>query len=74
MAGLGAGPEPVPQRKLTVERLTGAIRGAVGDRGMRERAAELGREIRVEKGVARSVGIIEGVEQERTRWHDGGGR
>ena len=74
VAGLGAGPEPVPQRKLTVERLTGAIRVAVGDRGMRERAAELGREIRVEKGVARAVGIIEGGEQEKTRWHDGGGR
>jgi sterol 3beta-glucosyltransferase len=74
VGALGAGPEPVPQRKLTVERLTGAIRAAVGDRGMRERAAELGKEIRVEKGVARAVGIIEGGEQERTRWHDGGGR
>ena len=30
---------------------------------MRERAAELGREIRVEKGVERAVGIIEGGEQ-----------
>jgi sterol 3beta-glucosyltransferase len=74
VGALGAGPEPIPQRKLTVERLTGAIRVAVGDGGMRERAAELGREIRVEKGVARAVGIIEGGEQERTRWHDRGGR
>jgi len=44
--------------RLTVERLAGAIRTAVGDTEMRERAAELGREIRVEKGVERAVGII----------------
>jgi UDP:flavonoid glycosyltransferase YjiC (YdhE family) len=49
--------------RLTVERLAGAIRAAVGDTEMRERAAELGWEIRVEKGVERAVGIIEGGEQ-----------
>jgi sterol 3beta-glucosyltransferase len=63
VAALGAGPEPIPQRILTVERLAGAIRAAVGGTEMRERAAELGREIRVEKGVERAVGIIEGGEQ-----------
>jgi sterol 3beta-glucosyltransferase len=72
VAGLGAGPEPIPQRKLTAERLAGAIRAAVGDTEMRERAAELGREIRAEKGVERAVEIIEGVEQQRTRWRAGG--
>ena len=74
VAALGAGPEPNPQRKLTAERLAGAIRAAVGDTEMRERAAKLGREIRAEKGVERAVGIIEGVEQQRTRWHAGGDR
>lgn len=74
IAALGAGPEPIPQRKLTVERLAGAIRAAVGDAEMRERAADLGREIRAENGAARAVGILEGGEQQRTRWHTGGGR
>jgi sterol 3beta-glucosyltransferase len=74
VAALGAGPEPVPQRKLTVERLAGAIRAAAGNTEMRERAAELGREIRAERGVARAVETIEGGELQGIRGRAGGGR
>lgn len=73
VAALGAGPEPIAQKKLTVERLSGAIRAAVGNTRMRERAAELGREIRAEGGVARAIEIIEGEEQ-RPRGRAGGSR
>jgi UDP:flavonoid glycosyltransferase YjiC (YdhE family) len=56
---LGAGPAPVPRRRLTVDRLAAAIREAVTDREMRRHAAELGSRIRAEDGVARAVAIIE---------------
>ncbi|WP_207956275.1 glycosyltransferase [Rubrobacter marinus] len=56
----GAGPGPVPQRRLTIEGLAAAIRAVTGDEGMRRRAAELGDEIRAEDGVARAVEIIAG--------------
>jgi hypothetical protein len=57
---LGAGPEPVPQKKLTIERLTAAIRAVTEDGRMRSRAAEVGERIRAEDGVARTVEIVAG--------------
>lgn len=57
---LGAGPEPVPQKRLTVERLVGALRAVTEDEGTRRRAAELGETIRAEGGIARAVEIIAG--------------
>ncbi len=59
IAALGAGPQPIPQRRLTTECLAGAIRAAVGDPALRERAATLGASIRAEDGVARAVELIE---------------
>ena len=56
---LGVGPQPIPHRYLTVERLAEAIHGAVSDTAMRERAAQLGERIRAEDGVARAVAFIE---------------
>jgi UDP:flavonoid glycosyltransferase YjiC (YdhE family) len=58
---LGAGPVPIPQRKLTAEALSRAIHAATTNNRMRERAATLGAEIRAEKGVARAVELIESV-------------
>ena len=55
----GVGPEPIPQRKLSVEALAQAIRRLVADGTMRRRAEELGKKIRAEQGVARAVSIIE---------------
>ena len=55
---LGAGPEPVPQKKLTTERLAAAIRAVTEDEGMRRLAGELGQGIRAENGVARAAEII----------------
>ena len=57
---LGAGPEPVTQKRLTAEGLAAAIRAITEDKGMRDRAAELGEEIRAEDGVARAVEIVTG--------------
>jgi UDP:flavonoid glycosyltransferase YjiC (YdhE family) len=55
---LGVGPAPIPQKRLTVERLTAAIQKAVGDREMRSRAQALGARIRAEDGVDRAVAVI----------------
>jgi UDP:flavonoid glycosyltransferase YjiC (YdhE family) len=58
VAELGVGPDPIPRKNLTAERLACAIQRAVNDQGMRQRAADLGRKIRAEDGVARAVEII----------------
>jgi hypothetical protein len=57
----GVGPQPIPQRQLTVPRLTAAIDAAVNDPLMRQRAAVLSAHMQAEDGVARAVAIIEQV-------------
>ena len=56
---LGVGPEPIPQKKLTAERLAQAIRAAVNQTAMRQRAADLGAAIRAEDGVGEAVSVIQ---------------
>ena len=55
VAALGVGPEPIPRRRLTRERLTAALRRSLDDDAMRARAAALGERIRAEDGVAEAV-------------------
>lgn len=52
---LGAGPTPIPRKRLTEQRLADALRVATGDAGMRARAAALGALLRKEDGVAEAV-------------------
>ncbi|ATB46239.1 glycosyltransferase [Corallococcus macrosporus] len=61
----GAGPQPVPQKSLTAERLADAIRTALSPT-MRAHATALGERIRAENGPARAVALIE---QEHLRWN-----
>lgn len=56
---LGVGPQPIPRRRLTTERLTAAIERAISDAAMRERAVRLGERIRTEDGITQAVEIIE---------------
>ena len=56
---LGVGPQPVPYKKLTAERLAVAIDTAVTNPLMRQRAAELGKDIRQENGVETAVRIVQ---------------
>ncbi len=58
VVALGAGPAPVPRRRLTVDALAGALL-ATRDAGMRERAARVGTAIRAEDGVGRAVGVLD---------------
>ncbi|HET7090157.1 MAG TPA: nucleotide disphospho-sugar-binding domain-containing protein, partial [Anaerolineae bacterium] len=46
IADLGVGPAPIPQRRLTTQKLAEAIHIAVTDAGMRDRAAAFGQKIR----------------------------
>lgn len=55
---LGVGPEPIPRRRLTAERLADALRTAVRDEPMRARAADLGARLRREDGVRAAVEVI----------------
>jgi sterol 3beta-glucosyltransferase len=58
---LGVGPAPLPQKKLTAEKLARALRTVVSDEAMRERAGSLGERIRGEDGLSNAVAIIEGT-------------
>jgi sterol 3beta-glucosyltransferase len=55
---LGAGPDPIPLRRLTAERLAAAIEQALNDQAMQERCRVLGRKLDGEDGVARAVEMI----------------
>ncbi|MFI6689664.1 glycosyltransferase [Streptomyces sp. NPDC050485] len=56
---LGAGPRPLPARKLTATSLGDAITTALHDRRMRETAVRLGEQIRAESGVESACQAIE---------------
>jgi sterol 3beta-glucosyltransferase len=63
VAELGVGPEPIPRKKLTVERLAQAIHQALTDQTMRQRAANLGSKIQAEDGIARAVAVVQQIEE-----------
>ncbi len=52
---LGVGPKPIPRPKLTRASLAAALRSAVTDDAMAERARALGEKVRAEDGVANAV-------------------
>jgi sterol 3beta-glucosyltransferase len=56
---MGLGPDPIPQKRLTADRLAHAIRVAVTDSGMRQRAASCGATIRAENGIENAVEIVQ---------------
>lgn len=59
VAALGVGPEPIPFRRLSAERLAEAIEIAASDPHMRQRASALGQKIRAENGIAKATKLIE---------------
>ena len=56
---LGAGPAPIPKKRLTLERLADAIRAATSDEVIRGRASALGERIRAEDGVRQAVEVLQ---------------
>jgi len=59
-ATLGVSPPPISQSKLSAERLAAAIKRAVADNDMRQRAATLGETIRAEDGIGNAITQIVG--------------
>lgn len=59
VAALGAGPAPVPQKRLSASRLGRAIHQAVGDPGIRARATDLGRALNAEDGCSTAADLVE---------------
>jgi sterol 3beta-glucosyltransferase len=55
---LGAGPRPIAQKALTAEKLAAALRAAVGEPSLGQRAADLGRLLQAERGVDRAVQVV----------------
>ncbi len=56
---LGVGPKPIPNARLTADKLARAIEQAVSDPGMRVRAAALGAKLRSEDGTGVAVRAFE---------------
>ncbi|MEV8634415.1 hypothetical protein AB0395_22435 [Streptosporangium sp. NPDC051023] len=61
MHAAGVAPAPQQQRRLTAEGLAEAVRRAVTDRVIAERAERLAQRIRAENGAAQAVDILKGV-------------
>ncbi len=57
---VGAGPRPIPRTRLRARSLSRALRAALGNHEMHERAQALGERIRREDGVGRAVEAFEG--------------
>ena len=55
---LKVGPSPIPQKKLTVERLCHAIDAVMNDTTMRQNAAALGNRLREENGPSNAAAFI----------------
>ena len=58
---LGVGSEPIPQKKLTANRLAAAIRSVITDSNIQHSAKALGEKLRQENGVAAAIAFIETV-------------
>ena len=56
---LGAGPNPIRQKRLSINRLRQAILEATSNARMRRSAESIGKRIRAENGVAQAVEIVE---------------
>jgi sterol 3beta-glucosyltransferase len=58
VAHLGSSPLPIPQIKLTAEKLADAIKYAITNKNVQQRASSIGAAIRAENGVERAVKLI----------------
>jgi len=59
VSALGVGSKPIPQKKLTAEKLAEAIREVTTSRIIRQNAETLGNKIRGEDGITNAITIIE---------------
>jgi len=58
---LGAGTEPIPQKKLTGEKLATAIKDTISNPDIQRKAKDIGEKIRKEDGIGNAVAVIEKI-------------
>jgi len=68
VAILGAGPAPIPVKKLSTQVLSAAVRQAVEDPDMQKNAARIGASIRTEQGVGETVRLVERWAEQFKGW------
>ncbi len=56
---LGVGPQPIPRKQLTAEKLAQGITSMLNNKEMKERSYLLGAQIRDENGITKAVELIE---------------
>lgn len=66
MHAVGVAPQPLPHKKLAVTALAEAITHAANDPAIRQRAAELGEQVRAENGVGVAVRELERIRNGRS--------
>jgi sterol 3beta-glucosyltransferase len=67
---LGAGPPPLPQRRLTAPGLRESINELLSTPGYQRNASEIGQKIRAEHGVREAVNVLTSIhEQSRQPRH-----
>jgi sterol 3beta-glucosyltransferase len=66
-ADLGTGPEPVPARRLDVDRLGAAIGAALARPEHRRNARRVAEQLREEDGAAAAVAAVERIAREHPR-------
>jgi len=65
VAKLGVGPNPIPQKALSVQRLKEAITLGTSNSLMRQKSVELGNKIRAENGIENAVRLVEQMADKR---------
>jgi len=60
---LGVGSEPIPQKKLTADKLAAALREVTSNPSIREKAKTIGEKIQAEDGIGNAVALIERIAQ-----------
>lgn len=65
VAALGVGPKPIPQKQLSADALTAAIRAVSTDMTVRRKAVRLGQKLRQEDGVANAINFIETMQEKQ---------
>jgi UDP:flavonoid glycosyltransferase YjiC (YdhE family) len=60
---LGAGPAPLPRKRLTAERLAQAIQTSLKEGAIRQKAAAIGSQMRGEDGVSLAIMLTKGIMQ-----------
>jgi sterol 3beta-glucosyltransferase len=66
VAALGTGPQAIPMKRLTADRLACALQDVVTSESMQQRARGVGERIRAEDGVARAVEFVNDLRDGRT--------